>query len=121
MMATFAWLSQAKAPEQLDSLSLMPTLLGEGQQRKHEFLYWEFYERGVSQAMLLDGRWKGIRLQRTTAPIQLFDLQNDPAEQTDLAAKYPDTVGRIGTLMRTERHDNDHWKLVDAPASGKKK
>jgi arylsulfatase A-like enzyme len=123
MMATFAGLSQAKAPSGLDSLSLVPTLLGEGRQQTHEFLYWEFYERGVSQAVLLDGRWKGIRLQRTTAPIQLFDLQNDPAEQTDLAAKYPDTVGRIGTLMRTERFDNDHWKLVDAPAAtgGKKK
>jgi arylsulfatase A-like enzyme len=122
MMATFADLSGAKAPAKLDSLSLAPTLLGQGQQAKHEFLYWEFYEKGVNQAVLLNGRWKGIRLQKTTAPIALYDLKNDVAEQTDLAAKYPDLVGRIGTIMRTERYDNEHWKLADAPvAPGKAK
>jgi arylsulfatase A-like enzyme len=117
MMATFADLAGAKAPEKLDSLSIAPTLLSQGQQAKHEFLYWEFYEKGVNQAVLLNGRWKGIRLQKTTAPIALYDLKNDVAEQTNLAAKYPDLVGRIGTIMRTERYDNEHWKLVDAPAA----
>ena len=65
----------------LDSISLVPTLLGRGTQARHEYLYWEFYEGGFSQAVLLDGRWKGIRLKSPTAPIQLFDLATDPGER----------------------------------------
>ncbi|MCI0624969.1 MAG: arylsulfatase [Acidobacteria bacterium] len=113
MMATFAELASATLPKDLDSLSIVPTLLGRAtQQAKHEYLYWEFYEGGSSQAVLLNGRWKGIRLRRTIAPIQLFDLANDLAEQTDVAAKYPDLVGRIGAIMRRAHVDNEDWKFV---------
>jgi len=121
MMTTFAELAGARPPGKLDSISITPTLLGEGTQARHEYLYWEFYERGANQAVLLEGRWKGIRLQRTTAPIQLFDLANDIAEQNNVAEKNSKLVERIGTIMRTARVDNEHWKLVDAPAAQTKK
>ncbi|MBI5774613.1 MAG: arylsulfatase [Verrucomicrobia bacterium] len=116
MMATFARLASTKAPGALDSISILPTLLGRGEQAKHDYLYWEFYEGGVSQAVLLEGRWKGIRLKSTSAPVQLFDLTNDIAEQTDLAAKHPELVARIASIMQTARVDNEHWKLANAPA-----
>ena len=29
----------------LDGISIVPTLLGQGKQRQHDFLYWEFAER----------------------------------------------------------------------------
>lgn len=119
LMATWTELAGAKPPAKIDSLSLVPTLLGRGGQRKHEFLYWEFYEQGVSQAVLLDGRWKAIRLRTLKAPIQLFDLSTDPAEKNNVAAAQPALVARAETLMRTARHDNEHWKLVDAPAAKK--
>jgi arylsulfatase A-like enzyme len=95
----------------------VPTLLGRGQQAKHEFLYWEFYEQGVSQALLIEDRWKAIRLKATTAPIQLFDLKSDIGEKTDIAAKNPAMVARAAKLMQTARFDNDHWKLSAPPAS----
>ena len=81
------------------------------EQAKHEYLYWEFYEGGVSQAVLLEGRWKGIRLKSLTAPMQLYDLQNDLGEQHDVAADHPDIVARIGKIMSTARVDNEFWKL----------
>jgi arylsulfatase A-like enzyme len=109
-MATFAELAGAAAPAGLDGLSLVPALLGRGVQAKHEYLYWEFYEGGFSQAVLLDGRWKGIRLKSPAAPIQLYDLAADPAESIDLAGSQPALVERIGAIMRAAHVDNEYWK-----------
>lgn len=115
MMTTWAELAGAKAPASPDSISLAPTLLGRGPQRKHDYLYWEFYEGGISQAVLIDGRWKGIRMKSITEPIQLFDLANDLAEKTDLAAQEPARVAQVAELFRTAHVDNEHWKI---PADG---
>ncbi|MBL9212918.1 MAG: arylsulfatase [Opitutaceae bacterium] len=112
LMATWCELGAAKAPAKLNSISIAPTLLGRGPQRRHDFLYWEFYEQGVSQAVLLDGRWKALRLRTPQAPIQLFDLKTDPAEKTNVAAANPQLVARADRIMRTERVDNDQWKLA---------
>lgn len=112
MMATFAELAQARPPGNLNSVSVVPTLLGRGQQPKHEYLYWEFYEQGVSQAVLLEGRWKAMRLKTQTAPIQLFDLAQDLAEKTDVAAANPKIVARAADLFKTVRQDNQHWKIA---------
>ncbi|MEO7412489.1 MAG: arylsulfatase [Opitutaceae bacterium] len=111
LMATFAELGGGTAPAKLDSISLVPTLLGRGTQKKHDYLYWEFYENGVSQAVLLDGHWKGLRLKSTTAPVQLFDLTTDLGEQTNLAEKRPEIVARIAAIMSSAHVDNAHWKI----------
>ncbi|MSU64720.1 MAG: N-acetylgalactosamine-6-sulfatase [Opitutus sp.] len=111
LMATFAEVTGAKPPAQLDSISLAPTLFGRVAQPKHEFLYWEFYEGGVTQAVLLEGRWKGIRSTPAAEPMQLFDLANDLGEKTDVAAKHPDLVARLADLMRTAHVDNEYWKI----------
>lgn len=113
MMATWGELGGAKFPAGvvLDSISVVPTLLGRGDQRKHPYLYWEFYEQGVSQAMLMDGRWKALRLKTPSAPIALYDLVSDPGEREDVAARQPALVARATELMRTARVDNDYWKL----------
>jgi arylsulfatase A-like enzyme len=111
LMATFAGLAGTEPPAGVDSISFVPTLLGHGIQPRHEFLYWEFYESGVSQAVLLDGHWKGIRENNVTAPLKLYDLTNDLAEQTDVAAGNPAVAARIAGLMRTAHVDNEHWKI----------
>lgn len=111
-LATAAELAGVSPPANLDSISFVPTLLGRNaDQAKHEYLVWEFYERGISQAVLLEGRWKGIRLKSLTAPIELYDLHHDLGEQHDVAADHPDTVARIGRIMETARVDNEFWKL----------
>lgn len=117
MMATWAELAGAKPPTKIDSISLVPTLLGRGTQKKHEYLYWEFYEQGVSQAVLIEGRWKALRLKNPKAPVQLFDLKNDVAEKTNVAAKNPQLVARAESIMQTARFDNAHWKLNTPPAN----
>jgi arylsulfatase A-like enzyme len=111
MMATLCELAGATTPPAaLDSLSLVPTLVGRGTQAAHEYLYWEFYEGSFSQAVLLEGRWKGIRLKSPTAPIQLFDLTTDTGETADLAAQQPDLMRRMAAIMRDAHIDNEFWK-----------
>ncbi len=111
MMATFADLASAKMPPDRDSLSLLPTLLGRGTQATHDYLYWEFYEGGTSQTVLLGNRWKGLRLKSPAAPILLYDLDADLGEKTDVAAKNPEVVARVAEIMRTAHVDNEHWKI----------
>lgn len=52
VMATFAELANTETPENLDSISLVPTITGDPEaQKNHEYLYWEFYEQGGRQAI----------------------------------------------------------------------
>lgn len=117
LMATFAELAATRPPANTDSISLMPTLLGRGEQLQHPHLYWEFYEGGVSQAVLIAGRWKGIRMQRTSAPIQLFDLSTDIGEKQNVAAQHPDIIRRMAEIMASDRVDNEYWKIPTEPAT----
>lgn len=116
IMATLAELAGTVPPDGIDSLSLVPTISGKPSlQKKHKYLYWEFHERGFSQAILLDGRWKGIRLLRRTASIQLYDLKNDLGEQNDVSSKYPEIVKEIKYLMENARVGNPLWQPKDLP------
>ncbi len=121
LMATWSEIGGGQPPAKLDSLSLTPTLLGRGPQPKHDHLYWEFYEQGVSQAVLLDGHWKAIRLKSLTAPIELYDLNSNLAENPDVAAQHPDLVARAAGIFKTARYDNEHWKIEEPLAKKKKK
>lgn len=76
-------------------------------------LYWEFHENGFSQALLIDGRWKVIRLGRRDAPMRIYDLEGDPGEAVDLAAGRPDLVARARVLFESERRDSPAWPVRD--------
>jgi len=108
--ATAADLAGAKAPADLDGISLVPALTGEGTQKEHEFLYWEFHEGGFKQAALYQGRWKGIRAGGPDAPVQLFDQENDVAELTNVADQHPDIAGKIGNYLKTARTPLAEWE-----------
>ena len=107
-MVTAAELSGSKAPQPTDGISFVPTLLG-GEQKQHEFLYWEFHEGGFKQAALYKGRWKGIRQGSADAPVRLYDQENDVAEQTDVAAAHPEIAEKIGAYLKTARSESPDW------------
>jgi arylsulfatase len=50
------------------------------------------------------GKWKGIRkdIFKGNMKIELYDLEADPAETTDLAAKHPEIVSQIEQIMKRE-------------------
>jgi arylsulfatase A-like enzyme len=109
-LATAAELAGAPAPANVDSLSFAPTLFGQAAQKRHEFLYWEFHEGGFQQAALYQGRWKGLRSGSPDAPVVLYNLQSDIAEQTDIAAQHPAVTKEISAYLQSARSSLPDWE-----------
>ena len=78
-------------------------------QPAHEFLYWEFHERGFQQAVRM-GSWKAIRLKKD-APLELYNLAADPGEQSDVAAANPKVVARIEEYLKNARTESARWPV----------
>lgn len=117
-LPTAAELAGVPVPKGLDGISFLPTILGhEEQQRQHDYLYWEFYERGGSRAVRM-GKWKGV-CQPWHSPLQLFDLDADSAEQHNLAAGHRDEVARIQSIMDHAHADSPEFPIPPARAGAK--
>jgi len=87
-----------------DGISFLPELMGE-EQPKHDFLYWEFHERGGKQAILKE-EWKAVRLNVGNDPngaLELYNLENDPFEKLNVADRHPELVESFARLMEEER------------------
>lgn len=109
-LATAAGLAGTPVPAGRDSISIVPVLRGNpGDQKTHDFLYWEFHEGGFRQAALYQGRWKGIRSGSARSPIRLFDTDADAAETTDVATSHPEIAARIGAYLQTARTESPDW------------
>jgi len=105
LMPTLAELSGAQAPEGTDGISFLPVLIGEGDQAKHAYLYWEFHEQDGKQAVL-KGNWKAVRLGVRVNPDsipELYNLADDPGEEHNTAADHPDIVKEMTALMEAAR------------------
>ncbi|MFP4056043.1 MAG: arylsulfatase [Candidatus Brocadiia bacterium] len=105
-LPTAAALAGVEPPEHTDGISVLPALLGR-EQPGHEVFYWEFLRRDFAQALRM-GRWKGIRY-GTREPLELYDLEADPGEASDVAAKHPDVVRQIEARMAACRTESKHW------------
>ena len=108
VLPTLADIAGAKIPAGLDGVSMARALRGEAQPT-HEFMYWEFHERGFQQAVRM-GKWKAVRLKKD-APLELFDLAADPREERDVAATHPDIVAKIEAYLRTARTESARWPV----------
>ncbi len=85
-----------------DGMSFLPTLLGEDQ-AEHDYLFWEFPEYNGQQAVRM-GPWKALRqdIKKGNMEIQLFNLDNDLQEQTNVAADNPDIIKKMQGIMANE-------------------
>ncbi len=106
-----------------DSVDLLPFLDGRSNDRPHEYLYW----RSGPTSAIRDDRYKLIEYKKTALTtddldatgrlvppdgawrvaadaselfVALYDLQSDPGEQVNLAARHPDVVDRLRTAHR---------------------
>ncbi len=127
VLPTLCDLAGAAIPKATDGISILPTLLGKPEPKPHSYLYWEFFDINYNwnkpgntkpriyldkQALRMDD-WKVVRnslLDHPTAPLELYNLKTDPAESTDVAAKHPDVVKKMTSLLRSARTEGDFFK-----------
>ncbi len=98
---TAAELMGAEVPTEIDGISYAATLRGAGNQEQHDYLYWEFHEKGGRIAMR-QGKWKAVQYDVNATPDatpELYDLSEDLGEETNLADQYPDLVQEMKEKM----------------------
>lgn len=107
MMPTFRSILGETEQDQMDGISLLPLLEGRKGQKEHENLYFEFAERNSQAAR--KGPWKLIRLniEKPDERYELYNLDSDPGETTDLAAHEPQKVEELKAIM-VESHTPNH-------------
>ncbi len=115
---TLAEITGQPIPEDVDGISFLPTLKGDtNAQNEHDFLYWEFHELQGRQA-IRSGKWKGVRYgvsEDPDSPLEIYDLEADPGESKNLAAKYPKIAAQLSAAIagaRTE-HPNARFNFPD--------
>ena len=108
VMPTVTEMAGISAPENIDGISFLPTLLGK-EQKSHDYLYWEFHERSGRQA-LRKGDWKLVRYnvlkpQETTT--ELYNLAEDIGEENNVAEENPELVNELVGLMKSARTESE--------------
>lgn len=112
ILPTVAEVASAKAPDNVDGISMLPTLLAKGKQKNHDNLYWEFHAMNGKQAVR-KGNWKAIRLNvltKSKSVTELYDLEKDPSETTNIAQQFPEKVKELEKLM-----DKNHLESTVFP------
>lgn len=115
-MATAAEIAGITAPKNTDSISFLPTITDrQSKQKQHDYLYWEFYERGGKQAVVR-GNWKAVRIPMLTGPTELFDLSKDLGEATNVADAHPEIVKQMEAAMKDAHTPHPKWKAAGKPS-----
>ncbi|MCK4293447.1 MAG: arylsulfatase, partial [Planctomycetes bacterium] len=115
LLPTCCELAGGEIPASIDGISFLPTLLSSpDRQKQHEYLYWEFKSRGGKQALRM-GRWKGVRLNVRTdpnPPLELYDLDDDIGETTEIAGANPQIVSQIEQRMAQAHRYSSYFPLL---------
>ncbi len=109
MMPTLAALTGATAylPQHLNGINILPLFYGGKVDTDNRLLYWEF--PGVQRAAR-KGDWKCVTVKRN-APLELYNLNNDPGETKNLADEYPEIVQQFDREMKAIRTPSENWPL----------
>lgn len=119
-LPTAADLAGVSLTGECDGISLLPTFLGNAsQQKQHLYLPWFFDEAGGKRA-ILQWPWKLIHLNtnsketaakqktpegRNGLTVQLFNLESDPAEASNVASENPQKVKELEVFMKEAWRD----------------
>ncbi|HEX2846128.1 MAG TPA: arylsulfatase [Chitinophagaceae bacterium] len=118
LLATLAELTRQTIPNKTDGISFLQELKGNhATQKRHEYLYFEYPEKGGQIAIRM-GDWKGVRTdvrKNPNALWQLYNLAADRNEATDIATQYPEIVKKFEEIQKRE-HQHPHimeWEFID--------
>jgi len=110
---TCAEIAGVTVDNDVDGISFLPTITGNGNQKQHEYLYWEINMKGGRQA-IRKGAWKGViyDLNKTKAPkLELYNLTTDEQETTDVADQHQEVVAELEALLKKARIESELFPL----------
>jgi len=109
ILPTLADLAGVQPPADIDGISILPAILGKKQTTDNRFLYWEFYESGFKQAV----HWRNYKAVRPAIekPLELYDLDKDLAETTNIAGQNSKIVEKFETYLKTARTKSPNWPV----------
>jgi arylsulfatase len=122
LMPTLCDAAGLETPTGIDGVGFGPTLLARGEQKQHEFFYWEFPSYGGQQAIRA-GKWKAVRrgLNKGPSATELYDLDVDPSEKKDVAAEHAELVARLEKIMKDQHSPSELFPLPSVDPRPKKK
>ncbi|MGB6151940.1 MAG: arylsulfatase [Pricia sp.] len=122
VLPTFSEIAGVQIPKNTDGISFLPTLTEqEEQQKEHEYLYWEFHERGGRQAVR-KGKWKAVKynvFKRPDAALELYNLEEDIGEENNIAKSHPEIVKEMEALIDSARTPSEVFTFGQGTYSGK--
>lgn len=125
LFPTIARLVGARLPtHKIDGRDIWPLIIGDQKAKNPHEAYFFYYENNQLQAVM-SGVWKlylphtyrtlagqpggrdgkPARYQQRTIGTELYDLENDVSETTNVAAEHPDLVRRLEALAEKARDD----------------
>lgn len=99
-------------PDNIDGISFLPTLLDK-EQKEHDYLYWEFHERGGRKA-LRKGDWKLVHynvLKPEKTTTELYNLKSDPGEENNVAESNTEILKELLELMNSARTESEIYSF----------
>lgn len=120
-MPTFAALTGAEKalPQGYNGINILPLFYGKKTYENgdsintdNRLLYWKFPGK---QRAARKGDWKCVTIKKKNAPLELYNLKNDPIESHNLAKEYPEMVEQFDKEMKAARKPSPNWPLPDDP------
>lgn len=109
VLPTLAALGQAKTPQRLNGINILPLFYGEEVDTDNRLLYWEFTGK---QRAARKGDWKVVSVKRDE-PLELYNLKEDITESINLADRYPEKVAEFEKEMQAIRVSTPNWPLAN--------
>lgn len=88
-------------------MDISPLFYGKDIDTDSRDLYWEFPGK---QRAIRSGGWKAVTVKKG-APLELYRIKEDPLEQHNLAAEYPEIVQRLDSLGHAMRTPSPNYPI----------
>ena len=110
-IAAYAGVNLKENGIKTDGISLLPVLSGQDKnQKQHKYLYWEFHEGREPAQAIRFGKWKAVRY-GASKEMEIYNLEDDKAEQKNLASLHPNMVAKFLSMFRSARTTSPYWKI----------